>query len=102
MTTVTRSGVVPVTTTGDPVNHHQMMNDGRTILQVQNSGSTVARTVTFRIARTVDGQSVTPKAETVAAGVTEVFGPFPTDDYGGKMLIDVDHAELKLTPIRVP
>ncbi|MGW0468357.1 hypothetical protein ACWDX6_24280 [Streptomyces sp. NPDC003027] len=101
MTTISRAGVALVPTTGDPVNHHVMVNDGRTAIIVENTGSTVSRTVTFRFRRTVDGQSVSPRPETLAVGEKQGFGPFDPSEYGGKMQIDVDHAELKLTPIRL-
>jgi len=101
VTTFDRSGVVLVTTTGDPVNNHTMVNDGRTGIIVKNTGSTVDRTVTFRIQRTVDGFAVTPRTETLAVGEEQGFGPFDPQVYGSRLQIDVDNAELTLTPIRV-
>ncbi|KUF18883.1 hypothetical protein [Streptomyces silvensis] len=82
-------------------NHYIDGNDGRLGVLVQNSGSTVARTVTFRLARTVDGFAVAPRTESLAAGEEQLFGPFGPGDYGGRLLVDVDHAELTLVPIRI-
>ncbi|WP_340376591.1 hypothetical protein U5640_16735 [Streptomyces sp. SS7] len=97
-----RSGVLlPNPTTGDPTNNHTVGNNGRVVLLVQNSGGTVARTATFHLARTVDGFSVTPRTVSVAAGATKACGPFNPNDYGDDLLVDVDHAELKITAIRV-
>jgi hypothetical protein len=97
----TRAGVALTATTGDPVNNHYVDNDGRTGVIVENTGSTVSRTVTFKISQTVDGLAVTPRTETLAVGERQLFGPFTVGEYGGKLLIDVDHAELKLTPVRI-
>jgi hypothetical protein len=46
VTSATRAGVTLTSTTGDPVNNHTVANDGRTAVIVENTGSTVARTVT--------------------------------------------------------
>jgi hypothetical protein len=75
----TRSGVALASTTGDPVNSHHVTNDGRTGVIVENSVSTVARTVS----RTVDGFAVTPRTETLAVGEKQLFGPFDVNEYGG-------------------
>ncbi|MBT2412620.1 hypothetical protein J7I94_18990 [Streptomyces sp. ISL-12] len=96
-----RSGVALTSTAGDPVNNHYVDNDGRTGVIVENTGTTVSRTVTFRISRTIDGQAVTPRTETLAVGERQLFGPFAVSEYGGKLLIDVDSAELEITPVRV-
>ncbi|MFZ3496098.1 hypothetical protein ACODT5_23250 [Streptomyces sp. 5.8] len=55
--------------------------------------------MTFNVARKVDGLSVTPRTETLTASAKEVFGPFDPQEYGGKLLVEVDHADLKLTAI---
>ncbi|MFE5159167.1 hypothetical protein ACFRNT_11645 [Streptomyces sp. NPDC056697] len=93
--------VIPAAQAGDPVNNHYVDNDGRIGIIVENTGSTVPRTVTFRLSRTVDGQAVTPRAETIPVGEQQGFGPFDVSEYGGKMKIDVDNAELKLTVVRI-
>ncbi|WP_405858502.1 hypothetical protein OG361_30190 [Streptomyces sp. NBC_00090] len=99
MTTPTRDGVALTTTAGNATDNHVMTNDGRTVVLVKNTGATVARIVTFRIARTVDGQAVTHRTASLVAGEQKIFGPFDVQDYGGQMQIDVAHAELTLTPI---
>jgi hypothetical protein len=101
VTVSTRDGVaLPAETTGDPVNNHYVQNSGKTKVHVHNTnGASTARTVTIHVARTVDGQSVTSKTKSIPAGETDVFGPFPQDDYGTQLLIDVDNAELKLRAV---
>ncbi|MEU1254765.1 hypothetical protein ABZ445_15945 [Streptomyces chartreusis] len=101
VTQADRAGVTLTPTTGDPVNNHTVANDGRTGVIVENSGSTVARTVTFKITRKVDGYAVTPRTESIPVGQRQLFGPFDVQEYGGQLQIDVDNAELKLTPIRI-
>ena len=101
VTAPTRSGVaLPAPTVGDPANNHST-NSGTTYLLVENTGSTVSRTVTFLVARTVDGLAVTSRAEAIAVGATQIFGPFSVNDYGSTLNVDVDHAELTLRAIRV-
>lgn len=98
VTQITRAGVAPGTeTNGDATNNHTIPNNGRMFVEVRNSGSTVARTVTFRFPGVVDGQAVTPRAVSIPISSTRRFGPFPTGDYGGALQVDVDNAELKLT-----
>lgn len=87
-------------TTGDATNNHVVANDGKTGIIVKNTGAT-ARVVTFKLFKTVDGQSITPRAKSIAAGATMLFGPFPTDHYGAQLEIDVAHAELTLQAVRV-
>ena len=101
VTIATRAGVaLPAETTGDPVNNHSVANSGKTKVHVHNTnGASTARTVTFRIYSTVDGQTVTSRTKAIPAGETHVFGPFPTADYGTTLLIDVDNAELKLRAV---
>ncbi|MFD0276159.1 hypothetical protein ACFVHB_19960 [Kitasatospora sp. NPDC127111] len=102
VTTSDKAGaVVPAATVGDPTNGHTVANDGRTLLLVENSGSTVARTVTLQMAKTVDGVTMTgARTVSVAAGVTKLLGPYSTADYGSALLVDVDHAEIKIRAFR--
>lgn len=88
-------------TTGDATNGHVVANDGKTALLVKNTGATLARTVTFKLFKTVDGQAVTPRAESVPIGATYLFGPFPVESYGGYLEVDVSHAELTVQALRV-
>lgn len=96
--TSTTTGVeAPTPTTGDAVNGHYVTNTGKTKIHVKNTnGASTARTVTFHVFRTVDGQTVTSKTKAVPAGKTWIFGPFDRNDYGSQILIDVDNAELTL------
>ena len=62
VTQITRSGVAPATeVTGDTVNNHSVVNDGAVWLEVRNSGTTVARTVSARFENTIDGQTIPAK-----------------------------------------
>ncbi|MFJ2515603.1 hypothetical protein ACIPEL_36300 [Streptomyces griseoviridis] len=98
VTQITRTGVAPGTeVSGDATNQHVIANNGRMLLQVRNSGSTVARTVTFRLPGLTDGQAITPRTVSIPTSATRWFGPFPTGDYGSQLQVDVDNAELKLT-----
>ena len=83
---------------GDTVNGHQVANTGNTRIIVRNSGAS-ARTFTVVIPKTVDGQSVASKTKSIAAGATEIFGPYPTDTYGNMLMFDVNNAELKIRVI---
>lgn len=97
--TPTRDGVALTSTAGNATDNHVMTNDGRTAILVKNTGATVARVVTFKISKTVDGQAVAARTASLVAGEQKLFGPFDVADYGAKMQIDVAHAELTLTPI---
>jgi hypothetical protein len=71
-------------------------------LEVRNSnGAATARTVTFLLAGAVDGQSVTPRTKELAAGETWMLGPWPANMYSGQLLIDVDHADLKIAAFQL-
>lgn len=87
--------VLPTETTGDAVNFHYFRNTGKTKLFVRNSGVT-PRIVTVYVSRKVLGQGVVPITKTIAAGVTQVFGPYPVSDFGAVVNVDVAHAELML------
>ncbi|MEV4939542.1 hypothetical protein [Streptomyces zaomyceticus] len=101
LNTAARTGVALTTTPGNATDNHSMTNDGRTVILVKNTGATVARTVTFKISKKVDGQTVASRTASLVAGEQKLFGPFGTDEYGGVMQIDVDNAELTLTPIKL-
>ncbi|MGW2170400.1 hypothetical protein ACWC1C_07690 [Streptomyces sp. NPDC001705] len=100
LTVVTRNGVAPPTeTNGDPTNNHVIGNNGKMLVLVRNAGSSTARTVTLRVRNTIDGQSVTPRTVSVPQSASRYMGPFPIDQYGTQLQIDVDNAELKLTAL---
>lgn len=101
---VTRAGVtLPTETTGNPTDNHAVVNDGKVVLIVRNSnGSSTARTLTIVLPGAVDGQGITPKATSIAAGATRVFGPYPVRSYGSTLQVNVDNAELRLYWLRIP
>lgn len=102
VTPITRAGVAPpAETNGDPVNNHQVQNNGRLFLLVRNAGTTVPRTVTLRLPGVTDGQSLTPKTVEIPTEESRYIGPFPTDAYGATLQVDVDNAELKLTALGI-
>lgn len=96
VTVPTRAGTaIAAPTVGDTANNHTVANNGATMVEVSNSGAT-SHTVTFRFARMVDGQEITPRPLSIAAGASRLYGPFDVNDYGAALNIDVDHAELAL------
>ena len=102
VTQITRSGVAPATeVNGDATNNHSVANDGATWIEVRNSGSTVARTLSAHFLNTVDGVTVDAKTWSIPTSSTRRIGPFPTRLYGTSLLIDVDNAELKLTAYKL-
>lgn len=97
-----REGVAVTVTTGDASNGHYVENDGMTAILAKNTnGSATARTITFLTPGTVDGQAVGDRTESIPAGETQFFGPFPTASYGRTLNIDVSHAEVTLEALRV-
>lgn len=90
--------LLPAETTGDAVNNHYFRNTGKTRLFVRNSGAG-ARAVTIYVSKTVSGQGVEPIVKSLAAGTTEVFGPYTISDFGSTVNVDVAHAELLLRTV---
>lgn len=99
----TRAGtVLPAATAGDVTNGNSVANDGRVILIVKNTNAaSTARTITFATVRSVDGLTNPTRSETIPAGETQVFGPWPPTDYGATLAINVDNAELTIQTIHV-
>ena len=95
--------VLPAATAGDAVNGNAIANDGRTVLIVKNTnGAATARTITFQTAKpVVDDLTKPTRSETIPAGETQVFGPFPPTDYGTPLNFNVDNAELTVQAVRV-
>lgn len=86
---------------GDATNGHYVANNGNTRLHIRNAnGASTARTVTIRLAATVDGQVPAWRTQAIPAGETWVFGPYDTTNYGTQILIDVDNAELKIRAVQ--
>lgn len=94
--------VLPAATAGDAVNGNATANDGRVVLIVRNTnGSSTARTITFATNVKVDGLTGPVRSESIPAGETQVFGPFPPNDYGTTLAYNVDNAELTVQALRV-
>lgn len=101
VTQSTRAGaVLPAATTGDATNNHSVANDGRVTLLVKNTGAS-SRNITFLTRVSVDGLAAPSRVEAVPAGETQLFGPFPVNDYGSTLQVDVAHAELTINAIRI-
>lgn len=98
-TQLSRAGVAPAAeVTAVPADGHSTHNDGEVFLLVRNSnGASTARVVTVLLSRTVDGQAAASRTYSIAAAASRYIGPFPPNDYGTTLLIDVDNAELKLS-----
>lgn len=101
VTQSTRAGtVLPAATAGDAVNNHSVANDGRVILIVNNTGAS-SRNITFYTTVSVDGLTAPTRIESIPAGESQVFGPWPPNDYGTTLQVDVAHAELTINAVRV-
>lgn len=97
---VVRGVVLAAEQDGDTVNNHQLANSGKEKIHVRNAnGASTARTVTIKFNRTVQGSAIASIVQAIPAGATWVFGPFPVDDFGSQVQIDVDNAELKLRAV---
>ncbi|GAA2629688.1 hypothetical protein [Streptomyces axinellae] len=100
-TQAVRAGaVLPTAAAGDATNGHALQNDGRVVLIVDNTGAS-SRDITFHTVRTIDGLTAPTRVESIPAGETQVFGPFPAADYGDTLTLDVASAELTLQAIRI-
>jgi hypothetical protein len=98
----TRDGsTMPADAVGDTVNGHVFANDGRVGLIVHNTDAAAAHNLTINLARTVDGQTVTPRVVSVPASTSKAFGPFDTGDYGANVNVDVNSASLTMVAVRV-
>lgn len=103
-TQASRAGTtLPAATAGDATNGNSVQNDGRVILIAKNTnGTSTARTITFQTSRSVVDDLTKPtRQESIAAGETQVFGPFPPTDYGTTLAFDVSNAEITINVVRV-
>lgn len=98
VTPITRAGVAPPSeATGDVAQGNTVPNDGNTFLLVRNSnGASTARVLTIRLSGGADGQSIVPRTVSIPAAASRYIGPFDTASYGTDLLLDPDHAELKI------
>lgn len=80
-------------------------NSGVEFVYLKNEHATVARTVTFDVQGTVDGQAITDKAINVPALSGILVGPFPPEIYnnssGQVAMTYSTEADLKVKVLRV-
>lgn len=82
-------------TAGNATDGNTVANGGSTIVGMNNSGAS-SRTVSVAVSQTVDGQTVTPRQFTIAAGVVRYVKLGPVSVYGSTVLLTPSHAEVKL------
>ena len=93
-------------TGGDETNHHEFVNDGRTLIAVLKAGGTCA--MTFKTPGTVDGLAIGEQVVTPAVDVAQytLIGPFPPSIYNqsdGTVHIDIDdETTFSLGAFRLP
>jgi|GEM_PF-4267923 len=87
---------------GDATNDHEFANDGRTILVLRNSSGATIRNAEVEFARGVDGRLPDPVAYALPVSSCTAYGPWPVDDYGNVVKVNVDHADIKLALMRLP
>jgi hypothetical protein len=106
ITAATEAGTtIPAAVSADATNDHEIpSNDGRVVLEVENTHATLARTVTIVTPQTVGAQSVSDNAVSIPALSKKIIGPLPPRTYNqqsgadaGKVYIDVaENTDLKL------
>ena len=93
-------------TAGDETDHHEFVNDGRTLIAVLKTGGTCV--MTFETPGTVDGLAIADQAVTPATHATRVvlIGPFPPGVYNqsnGLVYINItDETTFSLGAFRLP
>jgi len=110
VTAVTDSGVQEVAKTTGIADGHMFANDGRTWIEVTNSGS-ATRTLTIQTQKTFNGFALADRTVSITDGTTKKIGPFPTDIYNvqagadaGKVYIDYQatfHADFATSVYRL-
>ena len=85
--------------TGDTVNGHVAVNDGKVEIIVRNADGAAAHNVTFAYApgTAVDGTPLPGRTVSVPLSVTKKFYGFPVATYGAALGITVDSTQLKLS-----
>jgi hypothetical protein len=96
-----KSGVdAPQKEAADPANGNAINNSGgQTVLILGNAG-TVNRTMQLQVTATVDGLPVNARAITVGPDQEMLCGPYPIWWYGDTLLLDPEHADLRISAIR--
>jgi hypothetical protein len=82
---ISRAGLTDTLAAIDPTGN-TFSSTGYEWIEVENGGGT-STTVSVAYANQVDGQTVPPKTNAVAAGAREKFGPFPTNLFGETVTI---------------
>jgi hypothetical protein len=87
---------------GNTVDGMVVVNTGRTMVDIDNTnGASTSHIATFLPIGNIEGVSVTIP-ETIAAGKTIGYGPFPVDKYGSQLKINANHAELTFIAWELP
>jgi len=111
VTEIVRAGVAPpAETNADVANGHHISNDGRVVLLARNSDAGGAHNVTIQTPGTIDGLAVADRVVSLPLSSSKYIGPFPTGVYNqqgvaadaDRIYVDVDHATLRLTALRLP
>ncbi len=99
------AGVALTATAADTTNQNSTPHTGREIIIARNSGAT-GRTVTITSSPaqgTLRTGNIT--AESIAAGATRVYGPFPLNGWiqaDSQLYFEANHAEVLFTVLRLP
>lgn len=85
--------------TGDTVNGHSAVNDGKVEIIVRNADGAAAHNVTFVYdpGTAIDGSSVASRTVNIPLSATRKFYGFPIATYGALLSITVDSTQLKLS-----
>jgi len=90
---ITRSALTPTYSAGDAANGHQFVNGGTEFLIVKTGGT--GTTVTVKVPKTVDGQTVADRSYVLGTSQERHIGPFPVDIYNqadGNVYVDLTSA----------
>lgn len=79
----------------DPTNDYDMVNNGATIVLVQNVGGS-SHNAQAVIEQTVDAQPVQILTYLIPANSTIPLGPYPVHIYGDHLLFNTDHVDLQI------
>jgi hypothetical protein len=106
VTQITVAGVAPAAQVADPTNDHKIEgNDGRVLLELQNTSASESLTATIQTPRTVaGGVAVSEDEVTVPKESTRFAGPFPPQTFNqsnGQVYVDLTSTSLKLRAFRL-
>lgn len=90
----------------DATNDNQFTMSGNDLLLVRNAHGSTAKTVTINSSPDSQGRSKDITAESLAAGVVRVFGPFKNllgwQQSGGVLHLEGEDNNIKFAVIRLP